>query len=529
MSQSLYTVSLYDTLGPTAVEYIANHASLACIATSLPHIPTLLRLKSQLPHLKIIISLDPLDAGEQAGHSKYDLLSSLAADLGIQIMSIEQVEALGDSLGGAVQLRPPVPSDLITINYTSGTTGPPKGVSLTHRAAVAASSGMLIVVNPQPTDVCCSYLPLAHIYGRLSEHGAIWAGSAIGYFHGNVLELVDDLKLLRPTAFASVPRLFNRFGGGIRAATSEQPGIKGALSRHIIRTKSAYLKEPDSPSATNRHALYDRIWGRKVSSALGLERARAMVSGSAPLDPSLQQFLRIVFGNNLYQGYGLTESYAVGLCQIQGDFSAGNCGAVMPIDEMCLLSVPDMEYYVTDKPYPRGELMLRGNTLFSGYYRNDEETAKAMTDDGWFKTGDICSVDERGRFKIIDRRKNVLKLAQGEYISPERIENVYLSHLNFLAQGYVHGDSVQTCLVALFGVMPDMFAPFASKVLGHHIEATDLQAVAAACKDAKVRKAVLKELERVGRKNNFAGYERVKNCYLYLDPFTIENELLTPT
>jgi long-chain acyl-CoA synthetase len=528
MSQSIFTVSIYETYGPTAVDYIADHASLTCIATSLPHIPALIKLKPKLPKLKIIISLDPLDAGEQAGHSKRDLLSAIASDAGIQIMSIEQVEALGESLG-PLQLRPPVPSDLITINYTSGTTGPPKGVSLTHRAAVAASTGMHIIVNPQPGDVCCSYLPLAHIYGRLTEHGALWAGAGIGYFHGDILGLVDDLKLLKPTAFPSVPRLFNRFGGGIRAASTAQPGFKGALSRHVVSTKLAKMKDPEHPTAVNKHMFYDRIWGRKVAAAMGLDQARVMVSGSAPLDPSLHQFLRVVFGNEFFQGYGLTESYAVGLCQLRGDYSAGNCGAVMPCTECCLLSVPDMEYLVTDKPYPRGELLIRGPTLFSGYYRNDEETQKSMTEDGWFKTGDICSIDERGRFKIIDRRKNVLKLAQGEYISPERIENVYLAHLDFLAQAYVHGDSLQTFLVAIFGVMPDTFAPFASKVLGKRINPTDLQAVAAACSDSKVRKAVVSELERVGRKNKFAGYERVKNCYLYLEPFTIDNELLTPT
>lgn len=528
MSQALYTVSLYDTLGPTAVEYIIDHAQLTCVATSLPHIPTLLKLKSKLGCLKVIISLDALDEGDKPGHSKYDLLKTMASDADVQIYSIQQVEALGESLGSPVY-HVPGPSDPVTINYTSGTTGPPKGVVLTHSAAVAAASTGLTIMPSTASDIFVSYLPLAHIYERVTEQGALWSGAAIGYFHGDVLALVDDMKLLRPTGFISVPRLYNRFGGAIREATTSQPSIKGALARHVVSTKTASLEHPDSPNATNRHALYDRIWGRRVAAALGLDRTKIMVSGSAPLDPSLQTFLRTVLGNQFVQGYGLTETYATSLAQLTGDYSTGNCGAVTPSNEVCLASVPDMQYLVTDQPQPRGELLVRGYTIFSGYYKNEEDTQKCMLPDGWFRTGDIATVDSRGRFQIIDRLKNVLKLAQGEYISPERIENVYLSHLSFLSQAYVHGDSSQNFLVALFGVLPELFAPFASKVLRRSIGAANLQAIVAACKDEKVRAAVVKELDKVGKKNKFAGYERVRNCYLYLEPFTIDNELMTPT
>lgn len=122
MSQALYTVSLYDTLGPTAVEYIIDHAQLPCVATSLPHIPTLLLLKPRLPCLKVIISLDPLDDGDKPGHTKYDLLKAMASDLDVEVYSIQQLEALGESFGSPVY-HVPGPSDIITINYTSGTTG----------------------------------------------------------------------------------------------------------------------------------------------------------------------------------------------------------------------------------------------------------------------------------------------------------------------------------------------------------------------------------------------------------------------
>jgi long-chain acyl-CoA synthetase len=354
----------------------------------------------------------------------------------------------------------------------------------------------------------------------------LWGGAGIAFFHGNILELADDIKLVRPTAFHSVPRLWNRFGSAIRAATVEQSGVRGALSKHVVSSK---LQTLNSEKPTNKHALYDRIWGRKVSAAIGLDRAKQMISGSAPIDPSLQQFLRIVFGNTFIQGYGLTETYAVSLGQIEGDFTAGNCGAVTPCMELCLLDVPDMEYHSTDKPNPRGELLVRGNALFRAYYRNEAETSKSMLPDGWFRTGDVASVDSMGRFTIIDRVKNVLKLAQGEYVSPERIENVYLSNCSYLAQAYVHGDSVHSFLVAIFGVSPEQFAVFAGKVLGKSIDAHDEKTLQAAALDERVRKAILHDLDKIGRKNKFTGYERVRNVFLFLEPFSIENELLTPT
>ena len=315
----------------------------------------------------------------------------------------------------------------------------------------------------------------------------------------------------------------------IKSQTIEQTGIKGALSRHVVGTKLANLKNTAPGKATNRHMFYDRIWARKVSAALGLDRAHTMVSGSAPLDPDLHQFMRVVFANDLIQGYGLTETYAVALAQAPGDFSSGNCGGVAVTTELCLMDVPDMEYTSADKPHPRGELLIRGSTVFGQYYKNEAETQKAFTEDGWFRTGDICSVDELGRFRIIDRVKNVLKLAQGEYISPERIENVYLGNLPWLGQAYVHGDSSQANLVAIFGLQPDIFAGWLGKQLGKEVNPTDVAFMNEAAQDPKIRAAVVKELGKVGRKAKFNSYEHVRAVRVLAEPFSIENELLTPT
>jgi long-chain acyl-CoA synthetase len=480
----------------------------------------------RLPHLKLIVCVDPLDAGEQEGHSKLALLNGIAAKHGVQIWSMASIEELGKKSGHSY--RPPHPEDVLTINYTSGTTGDPKGVVLTHANCVAAVASSRTSGNMSNKESALSYLPLAHIYGRVVDQTALAEGAALGFFHGNMIELVDDLKVLRPTTFISVPRLYNRFNQGLKAQTVEAPGFRGALSRRVIETKKASMKLPPG-KANNKHLIYDRIWTPKVLAAIGLDRCHSMVSGSAPLDPAVHEFLRAAFGNYFAQGYGLTESYAVSTFQPRGDFSTGNIGPPAPGNEICLESQPELDYLVTDKPYPRGELLLRGPTIFREYFKNPEETKKALESDGWFHTGDVAEIDEMGRVRIIDRKKNVLKLAQGEYISPERLENVFLGNSNLLTTAYIHGDGTQSSLVGVFGVDPVTFAPFASKILKKTISPEDLAAVKVATKDPRVVKAFVKHLDDIAKKNKFNGYERVRNALLEIEPFTIENELLTHT
>ncbi|AEO61871.1 hypothetical protein MYCTH_2141082 [Thermothelomyces thermophilus ATCC 42464] len=507
LSQSLWPVSLYETLGPETSEYIINHSGLTAIACSLPHIPTLLKLAPRVPSLKIIISLDPLDAGEAPGHSKRELLNATAASVGIQVFSMAEVEALGARSGRA--MRPPKADDVLTINYTSGTTGDPKGVLITHKNGVAGITAARTNETVSPGDVHISVL-------------------ASGISMATSPGLIEDMKILRPSGFMSVPRLFNRINSAIQAATIQADGFKGALSRRVIDTKKANMKLPPG-QATNKHFLYDRIWTPKVLKAVGLQRARTMVSGSAQLDPDVHQFLRAAFGNNFVQGFGMTETYAVGTVQLPGDFTTGNIGPPCPSVELCIESVPDYDYTVEDKPNPRGELLMRGPVIFREYFRNPEETAKAIEPDGWFHTGDIVEVDKMGRFKIIDRKKNVLKLAQGEYISPERIENVYMGATNLIATAFVHGDPKESCLVAVFGIDPVTFAPYASKILKKSVAAEDKDALREAANDPRVKGAFLKLLDQIGTRHKFNSFEKVKNCIFDIEPFTIENELLTPT
>ncbi|KAG8423232.1 medium-chain fatty acid-CoA ligase faa2 [Metarhizium acridum] len=524
-SQSLYTVSLYETLGPDATEYIINHAELPSVVCSLPHISKLIKLAPRIPSLKLIVSMDPLEHGELPGLSKADVLNDLAAQHGIKIYSMSEVEKIGVESGRS--MRPAGWDDIATINYTSGTTGAPKGVVLTHGNAISANAAARLGGHVKESDIHMSYLPLAHIYGRLIDHIALSEGAAVGFFRGDVLGLVDDLKILKPTGFISVPRLFNRFNSAIRSATVEAEGFKGALSRHVVNSKKAAMKAAPG-QASNTHFFWDRIWTRKVRAAVGLDNAHTMISGSAQLDPDVQEFLRAAFANTFQQGWGMTETYATGTVQMKGDFSTGNVGPPMGDVELCLESVPEFDYTVHDKPNPRGELLVRGPAVFKEYYKNEEETKKVLEADGWFHTGDICEIDKLGRFKIIDRKKNVLKLSQGEYISPERIENVYSANTNLINMGYVHGDAKESTLVAIFGVDPENFPAWASKVLGRTVS-NDPSDMRAAAKDPKTRQAFLKVLDNIGRKHKFNSFEKVRGVYLDVEPFSIDNELLTPT
>jgi long-chain acyl-CoA synthetase len=526
MSQGLFGVALYETLGPDAIEFILNHAEISCVVASLPHIPTLLKIAPRLRNLKLIVSMDGLDQGEQKGLTKHSVLADICAQHGIKLYDMAQVEKIGADSGR--QMRPAEPEDIYTINYTSGTTGVPKGVVLTHACTLAGNCATRVGNPGTKDDVGLSYLPLAHVLERLVEHGGFSVGARFGFFRGDLDGLLDDIKLLKPTGFASVPRLFNRFNTAIRAGTIEADGFKGSLSRHIIDTKLASMKRTDG-TATTKHWLYDRFWTPKVKSAIGFNRVNTLASGSAPLDPKVQEFLAAAFGVRFAQGYGMTESSGVATLQIVDDYSTGNVGPPSPCVELCLESLPELEYSVDDKPYPRGELLMRGPSIFSGYFKNDEENKKAIEPDGWFHTGDIAQFDELGRVKIIDRKKNILKLAQGEYVAPERLENVYAANCGLLANAFVHGDGDKSSLVGIIGVNPETFAPFASKILGQTITQEDVAMLGKAAGDIRVRRQFLRILDDIGVKNKFNGFERVRNIMLAVEPFTVENDLLTPT
>lgn len=246
-----------------------------------------------------------------------------------------------------------------------------------------------------------------------------------------------------------------------------------------------------------------------------------MVTGSAPIDVEVLNFLKICFCSPILEGYGLTEVTGAASATDTSDPIAGHVGGPLSCIKFRLRDVPDMNYLSSDKPYPRGEVQMYGPTVTAGYYKRPDKTAEAFDEHGWFCSGDVAMVYPNGSLKIIDRAKNIFKLSQGEYIAPEKLENVYIL-LPLVQQIMVYGDSLKNCCVAIVVVEE----PEAKKWAATNKVAGD---VAALVKDPNLKKAILESIHQTAVANKFSSLEKPLDIHLSTEPFTIENEILTPT
>jgi long-chain acyl-CoA synthetase len=395
----------------------------------------------------------------------------------------------------------------------------PKGAVLTHANLIADSAGHEGLLEVGPGDRHISYLPLAHIYERMNFLGATRKGISVGFYRGNVLELLDDIQELQPTLFNSVPRLWNRIHDRVMGTIRAGNPISRSLFETAYASKKAALARGD-PSGGRFGPFWDRLVFSKIKARIG-GKVRYMSSGASPISPEVMEFLRVCFGATVVEGYGMTETSCTISVQRPDDPTVGHVGAPLPCCEVKLEDIPEMGYSNADKPYPRGEICVRGPTIFQGYYKDPEQTREVLDADGWLHTGDVGMWIEGGRLKIFDRKKNIFKLAQGEYIAPEKIENVY-ARSPLVAQSFVHGDSLKPQLVAVVVPDPETLLPWAaSRRLP--------QDFAALCKDASVVAAVHKSMVEEGRAAGLKGFEQVAAIHLHPQAFAVDNGLLTPT
>ncbi|XP_051968461.1 LOW QUALITY PROTEIN: long-chain-fatty-acid--CoA ligase 5-like [Xyrauchen texanus] len=503
---SMVAVPLYDTLGSEALVFIINRAKISTVLCDKQDKAEMLLAKCEkklTPVLKTIILMDPFDPA----------LSERGSKSGVDVLNLKDVEAFGkDNLHKPV---PPKPEDLSIICFTSGTTGDPKGAMLTHENVVADAAGVLHsfenVFVPLPTDVSISFLPLAHMFERVVQTVMYGAGGRVGFFQGDIRLLPDDMKALQPTIFPVVPRLLNRIYDKVQSGA--QTPIKKLLLNFAIERKHAEMKQ----GIIRNDSIWDKLIFHKVQETLG-GRVRVMVTGAAPISPAVLSFLRACLGCQIFEAYGQTECTAACTFSMPCDWTTGHVGIPVSCNIVKLVDVVEMNYFASNG---EGEVCVKGKNVFLGYLNDPEKTAEALDKDGWLHTGDIGKWLPSGVLKIIDRKKNIFKLSQGEYIAPEKIENVYIRSAP-VAQVFVHGDSLQSCLVAIVVPDPEVLPGFAEKlgVKGSFVEL---------CKNQEIKKAVLSDLNKLGHEAGLKSFEQVKDLYLHPDMFTIENGLLTPT
>lgn len=503
---SLVAVPLYDTLGTEAIDYIIDKASIQTIVCDVAEkVELVLECVKDKEHpVKTIVlmqtpSADLVSRGQQAG---------------IHILSLQEMELLGKA--NHQQPMPPSPEDLAVICFTSGTTGNPKGAMLTHGNVVSNCSAVIKTTQECcplcPTDVHISYLPLAHMFERIVQGVMLVSGASIGFFQGDIRLLSDDLNTLKPTVFPVVPRLLNRMYDRIFGQANSS--LKRWLLEFAFRRKEAEMLK----GIVRRDSIWDRLIFRKVQASLG-GRVRLMITGAAPISPTVLTFLRAAIGCQFYEGYGQTECTAACTMTIAGDGTAGHVGAPLPCNSIKLVDVAEMNYLAVNG---EGEVCIKGPNVFQGYLKDPEKTAEAIDADGWLHTGDIGKWLPNGTLKIVDRKKHIFKLAQGEYIAPEKIENVYVRS-DAVAQVYVHGDSLQSCLVAVVVPDQDYLPSWAKRTLGLEASYQEL------CAKPEVKAAILEDLTRLGKEGGLKSFEQVKAIGIHTEMFSIENGLLTPT
>ena len=374
--------------------------------------------------------------------------------------------------------------------------------------------------NISDKDTHLSYLPLAHVLERIVVNAFLLKGAAIGFYGGDVQKLKEDLSALKPSFFVSVPRLYNRFYDLIHANIKKLTGVKRMLADRAVASKLYYLKN----GCHYRYKLYDRLVFNRMKEAFG-GKVQVMLTGSAPISPEVLDFLKICCSCPILEGYGQTEATGASFVTKAIDPSGGHVGGPTANTEFKIVDVPEMSYTSKDKdesgnPLPRGELWIRGFGVFKGYYKDDEKTKETLDEEGWLKTGDVVQLNMNGSIRIIDRKKNIFKLAQGEYVAAEKIEICY-NKCDAVEESFVYGDSLQSYLIGII-VPKRNFVLEVAKKLGLEGNFEDL------INKKEIEKEVLENMNKQAKFEKLMGFEMVRKLKLVADAFALKG-LVTST
>ena len=478
------TVPVYETSSAEQVSWnLGDSGAVAVFVETADHEAVVTSVRSEVPDLK---SVWQIDAGG------LDTVRGLGKDI-----SDERVDERRTAAN---------PETLATIIYTSGTTGHPKGCELTHRNMLfverTAVDGLSSLFNPEGATLL--FLPLAHVFARLIQVGVVETRARMGHT-ADVKKLVPDLGAFQPTFILAVPRVFEKVYN-VSKQKAHADG-KGKIFDKADAVAVAFSRAQDTGGASLglkiQHTLFDTLVYSKLRAALG-GRCTAAISGGAPLGERLGHFYRGI-GLTVFEGYALTETAAGGCLNLEGAAKIGTVGR--PIPGVSVRSADD------------GELLLKGDNVFRGYWHNESATAEAMTEDGWFRTGDLGEIDDDGFVKITGRKKEIIVTAAGKNVSPAVLEDRLRAH-PLISQCMVVGDAQPFigCLVTIdieaFPAWKQRAGKPADASIGDLREDPDLV--------AEIQQAVNEANKAVSKA------EAIKKFRIVIGDFTLEGGQLTP-
>jgi long-chain acyl-CoA synthetase len=490
---------IYPTDAPQQVAYIVNNCDAKFIfVEDEEQLDKVLEMRDEMPSLvrAVVYDLEGLRDFDD------DLVISLDDLFEIGAAYEADHESLWDE-----RLRLPKPEDLAILVYTSGTTGPPKGAMISHHNLVYQAENTIDLLPSEARDERLSFLPLCHIAERGAAYLAIYAG-VITNFVESVETVPENLREVQPHNMLAVPRVWEKFYSATTIAIGDATPLQQWAYKRAIEVgyRIAELKLEGRPIPTGLRLmgwLGYQLALKNVRRAIGIDRCRWLGTGAAPISPDLIKWY-LALGLTMIEAYGQTESAGIATVMPPDAIKLGTIGRAVPHAEVAIS--------------PEGEILIHGDVVFMGYYRNPEKTAETIRD-GWLHTGDVGAIDNEGYVKITDRMKDIIITAGGKNITPSEIEN-QLKFSPYISDAVVIGDGRKflTCLVM---IDHENVAKFAQD---HAVPFTNFASLTRA---AEVVDLIHDEVEKVNKQ--FARVETIKYFRLIdreLDP---EDEELTPT